>query len=217
MVTRDFIDMPARIDRLPRDKRGFPIPRFVHWMDEEPDFRIIDPGHMVACVKRDLCWICGERMGAHKAFVIGPMCCVNRISAEPPSHRDCALFAAKNCPFLSIPLAKRNERGLPENKFVAGVMIERNPGVTAVWMTRSYQPIKVGQGVLFQIGEPTSVEFYARARIATRAEVDESVRTGFPFLQSAAEQDGPEGVRELAQYRRRFDALMDSAVMTYEA
>jgi len=212
MINRPLNNVTARIDRLPRDARGYPVPKFVHWKDGVPDFRIIDPNHMAKCIKRNACWICGDPMGTHKAFVIGPMCCINRISAEPPSHRDCAIFAATNCPFLTTPTARRNERGLPENKFVAGTMIERNPGVTALWMTRSYQLMHATRGVLFIIGEPDSVEFYARGRTATRAEIEESVTSGYPLLIEEAKRDGWAAIDELARMRRRFDNLLDEAV-----
>ena len=108
MTERLFVDMPDRIARLPVDARGFPVPEFAMWYNGVPDFRVIKPGYVRKCIIKNNCWICGERLGVRKAFVIGPMCCINRISAEPPSHRDCALFAAKNCPFLSMPLARRS-------------------------------------------------------------------------------------------------------------
>jgi hypothetical protein len=36
------------------------------------------------------------------SFVVGPMCGINRNSAEPPSHKECAQWSARNCPFLSV-------------------------------------------------------------------------------------------------------------------
>ena len=46
-------------------------------------------------------------MGVHKAFVIGPMCAVNRVIApEPPSHRDCGTFSAR---VLPVPVAAARE------------------------------------------------------------------------------------------------------------
>ena len=187
MTRREFKDMPSRIARLPRDRRGFPIPAFVGAVDKngEPDFRIVSPNHMAKCVRQNRCWICGDVMGTRKAFALGPMCCVNRVSSEPPSHYDCAVFAAKACPFLSNPAAKRRERDLPENREVAGILIERNPGVTAIWMTRFYSIMNVSNGLLFAVGEPEELEFYARGRKATRAEIDASIKSGMPLLEMA--------------------------------
>src|SRR5215467_3774641 len=93
--------LPKRMLALPIDGRGYPVPWFVAWIRGEPDFRVIKPGGAEIAYHRNLCWLCGQRLGTYKTFVIGPMCTLNRVSAEPPSHRDCAEFAAKACPFLT--------------------------------------------------------------------------------------------------------------------
>jgi hypothetical protein len=134
------------------------------------------------------------------------MCAVNRISSEPPSHRECAEYAAKNCPFLSKPQMHRRT----DDEFGAmikpspGVMIERNPGVTLLWYTKRHlvetirhRPGAV-DGVLFRLGRSFKVEWYCRGRAATRAEVLESMESGIPILRQQAEtHDGPEGVAYL--------------------
>ena len=60
------------------------------------------------------CWLCGQTLGKHMTFPIGPMCAITRTTAEPPSHLACAEYAVKACPFLSQPRMRRNERDLPE-------------------------------------------------------------------------------------------------------
>ncbi len=122
--------LPLRITTLPVDERGFPVPRFVAWIDGKPDFRVVDPRQRARAVRLNRCWICGEAFGAHKAFVVGPMCVVNRVSSEPPSHRECAVFAAQACPFLTLPRARRRDANLPATGEPPGVMLTRNPGVT---------------------------------------------------------------------------------------
>jgi len=193
--------VPDRIARLPRDVRGYPIPFFVEWQDGKPLFPVMDPDKMLACMKRSLCWICGETLGSYKAFAIGPMCTVNRISAEPPQHVDCAKFAAQNCPFMTMPLAKRSVhddtyKGLPVKK-PGGIMIERNPGVTAIWVTKTFTIIRDGGHPLWRLGPATSLQFWARGRAATRKEVDHAIGTGLPILQKQARLDGSEAAREL--------------------
>lgn len=209
---RRFVDMPERIARLPRDRRGFPVPKFAHWAENgEPDFRVVTPGWMATCANQHRCWICGGALGRHLAFVIGPMCAVNRINSEPPSHYDCARFAARNCPFLSQPLAKRNERNLPEEHVpAAGMPIARNPGCACVWITDWYKPFRAGNGVLFRLGTPSRLEFWAHGRAATREEVEESVRTGLPLLEKVSIEDGPEAVAELRRHVARFRDLIDA-------
>lgn len=209
MIERDFIDMPSRVAGLPRDDRGYPIPRFVEWIDGAPDFRVMSYAHLTRCIRHEACWICGERLGTNKVFVIGPMCVCNRVSAEPPSHYECALFAAKNCPFLTRPLARRRDTSDVGATATAGLMIERNPGVCALWTTKRYRPFRDRGGVLFDIGEPERVEFYAKGRRATREELDESIRTGLPILENAAQMDGPDGVRALGHQVKRMNALIE--------
>ena len=205
---REFVgEIPSRIKALPVDKRGFPVPYFVKWIDGEPHFPVMDGDKLAVAINQSRCWICGDVLGAYKCFVIGPMCGVNRISAEPPSHLACARFAALNCPFMAHPLAKRaNLDGIETH--VAGIMIERNPGVSLLWITKSFEIIKAG-GVLFRIGEPESVEIYAKGRRATRAEVNYSVETGLPALHKVADLEGPAAKKELAKEVSRFTSILD--------
>lgn len=211
-----FDDLPARIARLPVDRRGYPIPKFVKWIDGEPDFRVISEMHMLACIKQQACWICGDPLGANKVFVIGPMCCINRVASEPPCHLECALFAARHCPFLAIPSAKRRTSGMPEEGFIAGVGIDRNPGVTCLWITAGYAMFQAfnNQGLLFRVGDPRQPpQFWSQGRPATRAEVDHSVETGFPALIAASKRDGSNVSRsDLDQQRAKFTRLLDATL-----
>jgi len=166
----------------------------------KPEFRGFDPDHMKTCVRLKRCWLCGDPLGVHMTFVIGPMCAVNRNSAEPPCHHGCAEYSARACPFLSQPRAKRNDKDMPiEASDPAGIMIKRNPGVTLLWTTKSYRVMKTRQGPLFQIGEPEEVRFFCQGRTATRDEIMLSIESGLPILQDMAKQDGPDAEAELRQ------------------
>lgn len=200
-IRRDLPRPPQRIAALEVDHRGYPVPFFVAYVDDKPDFRVVDPAKWTMCVKRRLCWVCGGPLGVYLAFLIGPMCAINRVSSEPPSHRECAEWSARACPFLSHPKAKRREANLPEGGInPGGIMIERNPGVTLLWITRSYKPFRVPDGgALIDIGPPLEVAWYAEGRIATRAEIMASIDTGLPLLQREAERDGAHAIAELAQ------------------
>ena len=194
----DLPPMPPCIANLPKDDRGYPVPWFVAWIDGVPDFRVIGPGKLNAAFNKNLCWICGQPRGTRHAFVIGPMCSVNRVSSEPPSHLECAIFAAKACPFLTRPKQKRNLKDMPEEaKDPAGIYISRNPGVTLVYVTRSFKPFNAGNGVLFQLGEPEDTLWYAEGGPATRAQVDASIASGLPLLMAEAEKEGVAAVAEL--------------------
>lgn len=218
--------MPDRIARLPRDRRGFPVPWFVTWYKDgepcptgegEPDFRVADQDKMARAVNlrkfgHRLCWVCGGAMGKHLAFVIGPMCAINRTISEPPSHFECAEFSAKACPFLSKPRMRRNDKDMPE-KIVeaAGNAILRNPGVACVWITRSYRIERAHggrPGSLFALGDPERVLWFCEGRDATRAEVLASINSGFPLLEEVARREGNGAEEALKEYRERAMVLL---------
>jgi hypothetical protein len=194
----DVESMPPSMTKLPIDERGFPVPWFVGWIDGKPDFRCIGPGKIQQAIYRGRCWVCGGLLGRMRAFVIGPMCAINRVSSEPPSHPACAKWSAKNCPFLTRPAMRRNEKNLPEHNEPPGIMLTRNPGVALVWWTLRYEVERHEAGVLCRIGKPERVEWYAQGREATRLEVLRSIESGLPLLREAATKDGPEAVRQLA-------------------
>lgn len=200
-LRKELPPLPDRVRSLPLDKRGYPVPWFVAWIDGEPDFRVIGPGKMVEAVKDNRCWICGQQLGVYKAFVLGPMCAVTRTTSEPPNHRDCAIFAATACPFLTRPHMKRSAAELPEGtREAAGFHLDRNPGATAVWITRTFRPFipfAGAKGILYKVGDPNEVLWYANGRDATRAEVEESIAGGYPHLLKMAETDGPPAIAEL--------------------
>lgn len=194
---RTHVEMPPQVAALARDKHGRPIPAFVEYINGEPDFRVMSSRHLIDCVRFDLCWVCGQRRGRYVTFVIGPMCAVNRISAEPPSHKDCALYSARACPFLSRPNMVRRERNMPVKGVVAGMMIERNPGVGLCWTTKSFTWFKDGnKGLLFQLGEPVETSWWCEGRPATRAEVLKSIDSGLPLLKAADDYD-PDALAEI--------------------
>lgn len=215
-------ERPLRMRSLPLNDKGYPVPWFVEWIDGKPEFRIMDGDKWARAVKHRLCWLCGEAMGRHMTFVAGPMCGVNRTSSEPPSHRDCAVYAATACPFLTLPKALRRDAGLPEgtktlgaktteSNIVGGVAITRNPGVAMLWTTGDYKVYRVNNGMLIQMGEPSSVKWFAEGRAATRDEVDESIRTGLPFLQEIADKQGEGAPAELLRLKNRMQQYLPAA------
>lgn len=212
--------LPERMRGLPIDARGYPVPRFVEWIDGKPDFRVMSSAHFRDCLKFEWCWLCGEKLGRARAFVIGPMCSVNRVSSEPPSHRECAIFAATACPFLTMPKAVRREANLPETgRTPAGCSIARNPGVALVWVTKTGKPFRTSTtaagsrpGILFDVGEPLEVLWLAEGRPATRAEVLASIDSGFPELERIANLDGPAAAEELLGLRAKALELVPREV-----
>lgn len=213
-------DMPANMRRLPRDRVGRPVPWFVPWVNGEPDFRCMETDKLIAAIKAQLCFVCGERLKRNHGaatprgtFTAGPMCVVNRTSPEPPDHAECAEWSAKACPFLSKPAKDRRATNLPADYTnAAGIPILRNPGVTAlvhstkwrVYPVRTGDAPGAGKGILFEMTRIESVSWMAEGRKATSAEVMDSIESGLPTLLTYA-SDEPGALPVLA--RRLRDAL----------
>ncbi len=206
----DPATMPERIKALAVDPvRGFPVPWFVAWVDGKPEFRAMDHRKLVRAVKERRCWVCGEPLAKFMTFVVGPMCGINRTSSEPPSHLECGRFSAKYCPFLARPqMERRSHDDLAAiGGSTAGVAILRNPAVTLLWDTRSYTPCDDGRGeVLFRLGDPIRVEWWREGRAATRAEVEESVRTGLPIL-AGLDQQQEGALQALTAMATKFESM----------
>jgi hypothetical protein len=200
-------ELPRTMAELPQDKHGRPVPWFVAFFDGVPDFRVVGPGKLYRALRGSLCWVCGKGFagGEDRAWLIGPMCAVNLVTPEPPSHLDCATWSARNCPFLATPNMVRRDRHMPEDaENPAGIMIRRNPGATVVWVTgyRAWKTEREGRGFLFRLGPAKRTLWFAEGREATRAEVLASIDSGLPLLREMADKDGPEAVAELDRMYR---------------
>jgi hypothetical protein len=169
--------LPDRMKDLPVSAKGYPVPYFVKYIDGVPDFRVMDEEKYARCLKNNVCWCCGKPLGRYKAFVGGPLVAINKISAEPPLHRDCAEFSVQACPFLLLPKAKRRDTSdvTIEVSAMGGMMLDHNPTVTAMYMTASFKVTHDANGLLLRMGDPTEVIWYTNGRIANREEVIEAM------------------------------------------
>ena len=195
-------DMPPNMQKLPRDDVGRPVPFFVEYIDGKPDFRVMNSKSFRACLAKDLCWVCGKRMQprTQHVFVAGPMCLINLTSAEPPSHFKCAEWSARACPFLVNPKKVRREGNLPEEAIdPGGIMIDRNPGVTALISARYWSPIQAGNGLIIRFRNVYQVDWFCEGREATRDEVAYSIGSGLLTLVRMAQEESPEAERELSR------------------
>jgi len=202
--------MPLRIRKLPVF-RGYPVPFFVDYLENgEPEFRAMDPSKYRRCHREGLCWVCGEPLGKYLAFVIGPMCAVNRITSELPNHRECAEWSVKACPFLSMPKARYRDAGRPDGfKEPTGVCLDRNPGVALIWITRSYSlfPAQHGNaGYLVNLGYPEEILAFCEGRKATHEEIMHSIDTGIPLLRDASINAG-EPAESLVELNKKYDEV----------
>lgn len=181
LIRKGLPALPTHMQKLPIDKRGYPVPWFVQWVDDEPKFNIVSAQKFRQAVRFGSCWICGERLGVRKTFVMGPLNILNRVTSEPASHIDCARFAACACPFLILPAAQY--RDLPPGSNYAPGLITRNPGVCALWTTKTFKMVPAGAGKkLIVVSDPVAVEWFAEGKHATRAQVRESLDEGLPLV-----------------------------------
>lgn len=197
--------LPERMRHLPIDVRGYPVPWFVAWIDGKPEFRAMDQAKRVKAIKDGRCWVCGGSMYKQPlAFVIGPMCGINRTTSEPPGHLECARWSALNCPFLTQREMKRREDEVTDRCPMPGIGIKRNPGVALVWITDKFEIFHDGAvSFLLRVGEPAGLEFYSHGRKALWSELTASVESGYPLLKEMAEkQEG--ALQELNACRDRF-------------
>lgn len=197
-ATMRGVPMPERIAALPRDHSGYPVPFFASVVNGKPELRLMTRTAVQAAIRDKLCWVCGQPRESSPlgvgldTFVIGPMCIINRISGEPPSHPDCAEYAARVCPFLARPNMVRRTTGLPDERVTAPGALPHNPGVTLVYTTgewSAYRPDPNHPSLLYELGEPTSVSWWTQGRPANFAEVWPAVTQGLGRLYAEAAKD----------------------------
>lgn len=208
----DLPPLPERLRHLDLDDRGYPIPWFVARIKgRKPDIRFADSWRRSEALALGKCWVCGYTIAPENpAFVIGPMCLVNRVSAEPPTHLECAEYSVKACPFLAKPKMVRRENDRPENPAqLPGHAIMRNPGVALIYVPKSFVLEPDGRGeYLFRLGEPLSLSFWAEGRPATRDEIEESIRTGMPILATQCDEQPGNRLEDLERMHAAAKLLL---------
>ncbi len=200
-----FPNAPLRIGRLSVDHRGIPVPWFVSWRDGKPLFPVIDGAKLTVAWSDELCWVCGEKLGSYRAWVMGPMSVIEGATPEPPSHKECAEFSACNCPHLSTHTAKYSEKYSDSPNYVPQENISKiRSCVTAIWTTkrRGATPFQAGKGLLFALENPTRIEWYAHGRAATSCEIQDAIAIVLPTLKRTAEAQGRK-----AEFERRLEWL----------
>lgn len=121
-----MIDIPVRMEHLPR--RGRYVVGYMFGVDDKgvPDFTVLDDVKIIECVTKHRCGLCGRELDYWIAFVGGPLSVKNRAFSDPPMHEECARYALSVCPFLlgQSGYAKRDAR--------EGLERGHNPAMTYV-------------------------------------------------------------------------------------
>lgn len=190
------IEVPELMRDLPVcPVRKLPIPWFVSMVDGKPEFRLADGRKLWQAIRGDQCWVCGKKLKNTVVFVTGPTGAINRITSEPPSHRECAEYSVKACPFLSRPKMVRREDGLPEGTVEApGLVIKENPGISCLWFCGQFKIRQFPDGILFSLPDPFRADWWSEGRKATRLDVIESLNTAYAAIEPVAAKESPEAL-----------------------
>ena len=203
----DMLDAPSAMKARPIDHRGFYVPWFVSekncaglW-----DFSVVTAERRDRALKSRLDWVTGEPLGRHMAFVIGPMCIINRIASDPPVRLETARWSARVCPFISRPLAKRPDPDRVGN--TPGIPVSTNPGLCAIYVTST---ISMHRG-LIQLGNPSHIEWWTKGRRADPDETGMGFDAGSESLRALASDEGPGAIAHFERLLSRARTDMQVA------
>lgn len=207
---RELHPIPARMRGRPIDHRGYPVPWFVteKTADGLWDFTVVDKRRRDEAIRRRVCWVSGEPLGRYVAFVLGPMCTINRVAADPPVIPEIAEWSARVCPFLSRPLARRPH--YTGQGSTPGLMVPDNPGLCAVWTTKDYY---CGRDGLFALGDPEVVSWWQRGqRVDDSAEARLIYEERASRLKAMAAEEGPAALALFRRMKRRAELWAPASV-----
>ena len=144
------IALPASMQSLEKDERGYPIPHTVA-VDSagKPDFRIIDEEKAGIAILNGRCAICGQSLQGEAALVGGSNSIGHKLFVDGPMHRDCAEYAIQVCPMMAAPKFAYSRRE-PSEEFeitnIREVSTDR-PEVFGLGVTRDYALVRLGENV----------------------------------------------------------------------
>lgn len=188
--------IPSRIKALPVQD-GMPVPWFTAVVGDKYDLRFVDKAKIIPALRHNTCWICGQKLDVYRSFNIGPVSAINLITSEPPSHKECAQWAAKACPHLNQKQRQRNNSNLPSE------LEDRNPlgisetiEVSCVATVTNYA-IHPGKHLLIELKQVTDIEWLKHGVRATREEVVDALAKARSLIAEIAIQEGEKSLTKL--------------------
>ena len=191
-MNKRIVPIPARMQHLERDARGYPIP-FNIWRDTDgvAHFTINDHKKAALCVEENRCPICGQSLDKTMWFVGGPMSAFhpNGCYIDQPMHEECSRYALQVCPYLAAPKyagridarpvdpAKRQDNTF----FKDPTMLPDRPLVFVRVETHSYTVLKQraeNQDLLHlrPLRPYLSIGFWRGGALLSQAEAEQAVR-----------------------------------------
>jgi hypothetical protein len=143
------VPIPARMQALPRDPRGFPIPHIV-LRDQAgaPVFKANDSAVVHACRVHRLCGVCGGKLVYQNGWVLGgPQSAFHPRGAyvDSPIHHECGVYALQVCPYLALS----TYRGVDPVK--TAEQLDERFGGTALFIDQTQDPSRVPLFVLARV------------------------------------------------------------------
>lgn len=175
-MSRALPPMPRNIAALPVAQSGYPIPWFVA---EQPqpdgtvlrDFRVASNERRAESVVAGRCYVCGQPLGLHKAFVMGPMGTINAVTSEGPMHTDCAEWSLKACPFLVNPEMRRRVGNYGGQVEALPGSAMHNTGLSLLWLTKGFDIEGPADTFLIVPGKPLKLTPWVGGRKASEEEL----------------------------------------------
>jgi hypothetical protein len=100
------VAIPALMQHLPRDERGYAIPCTV-LVDSQgkAHFAVNDELKRQQMLREDRCTICGHKLLRGRWSVGGPLSLLDERGAliDPPMHYECSHYALRVCPYIAAP------------------------------------------------------------------------------------------------------------------
>lgn len=111
MKPQQIVPVPERMEHLPLDHRGYPVPfNVAHDKDGKPLFAVNNPEKEMKCLTELRCPICGgdlhdEDPNVGMWFVGGPLSALvpGGSYLALPGHEECTRYAMKVCPYMAAP------------------------------------------------------------------------------------------------------------------
>src|SRR5262245_47952542 len=157
MTDLHSVPVPKRMQHLPRDRRGYPIPSTILIDDQgRPHFTINDELKRQEQIRQHRCPICNGKLGKAFWFVGGPRSAFDEHGCyiDLPMHGDCMRYALQVCPYLAAPVysGRLDGKTLGANAGKYGIMIDNTmipnrPEVFVAVMTKGIKILRHGQYV----------------------------------------------------------------------
>jgi hypothetical protein len=177
--------MPEVLAKLPRDKRGYPVPHGV-WKNPDTgewDFRVIVEEKRLYALEHKLCAVSGAPMNPGEYwFVGGPGCYKERLFIDGPMRHEVAIYSLKTCPHLAIPAAQYREAGIDRHHMPEGAVKQKMP-VYLLGRADSYTLEEIDGTRYVRAGEWQEVSWWRGTRQLEIQEVNRLLREAAAALE----------------------------------